>query len=88
MCTTSKKYKFCIYFNKPIPEYTGPHNDYHFHVFAKSVRGAENYLHQQAAFFTKNGGIAGPTPIRGTIQYNTQKGQQTREILFEREKEK
>ena len=82
MRTTSKKYKFCIYFDKPIPEYTGPDSDYRFHVFAKSVRGAENYLRQQAAFFAEKGGIAGAKPIRGTIQYNTQKGQQTIEINF------
>lgn len=76
MRTTSRLYKFTLCFDHPIHGFTDQENCHRFKLHCKSLRGAENYLRKNAAILNQE------HPTRGIIEYRTEKGLQTREIIF------
>lgn len=77
MRTTSRLYKFALFFDHPIPGFTDKENCHRFKLHCKSLRSAENYLQKTADILSRH-----EHPTRGVIEYRTQKGLQTREIVF------
>jgi len=77
MKTTCKMYRFCFYFDKPIPEIAedGTHKT---RASCRSVKGAENYARKHAEIFTRH--LYAPTKC--VIEYNTTTGKKSREITF------
>lgn len=76
MRTTSRMYKFALFFDHPIPGFTDDQNAHRFKLHCKSLKGAESYLRKNAEIMRE------AHPTRGLIEYRTQKGVKIHEITF------
>lgn len=78
MRTTCKMYRFCFYFDKPIPMIAedGTHKT---RASCRSIRGAENYARKHAQIFADHL----TPPSKCVIEYNTTTGKKTCEIKFD-----
>lgn len=80
MRTTAKMYRFTIFFDRVIPQLLDDDGALRFRVSCRSLRSAEKYARQHAEIVSR-GDLT--RPIRCIIEYNTQAGRKTHELIFE-----
>jgi len=79
MRTTAKMYRFTLFLDHVIPDFTDDDGALRFRVSCRSLRGAEKYARQHASIICHKDLAA---PVRCLIEYKTQTGPKTHTITF------